>query len=203
MTMEKMNPRFMLLAVMMVVVAAMRIPDAAALTPWSNFTPIGAMGLFGGAYFTKTWKAFGFPLLTLLLSDLVINLFVYDGKYGVMYGSWYWVYSGFCLIVLLGRWLLQKVTVARVIFTGIGASLLYWLVVDFGVFLFGCTNVVTGQTMDHSFTSLVQCYAQGVPYMQNFMAGTLVYSGIMFGLFEWMKAKQPLRYALPETARHA
>lgn len=186
---QKINPRFTILAIMMVAVAALRIPNAAQLNPLSNFTPIGAMGLFGAAYFSKSWKAFGFPLLTLLASDLVINIFVYNGKYGIMYGSWYWVYGGFCMIVLLGRLFLKKVSVKNVLLTCITSSLLYWLIVDFGVFLFGCTDITTGQTMDHSFASLIKCYAQGAPYMKNFLIGTLIYSGMMFGVFEWMKIK--------------
>lgn len=186
---EKTNPRFALLALFMIVVAAMRIPNAAQLTAWSNFTPIGAMGLFGGAYFTKNWKAFAFPLITLLLSDLIINLFVHDGKYGIMYGSWYWVYGGFCVIVLFGKWLIKKVSVKNILIAGVAATLAYWLIVDFGVFLFGCTDITTGQTMDHSVSSLLKSYAQGFPYMKNFFIGTLVYSGIMFGAFEWMKTR--------------
>lgn len=191
MSTQRINPRFAVLTIIMIAVAALRIPNAAQLGPISNFTPIGAMGLFGGAYFSKNWKAFGFPLLTLLLSDLIINVFVYNGQYGIMYGSWYWVYGGFVLIVLLGRLFLKKVNVQNILLTGVAGTLVYWLVVDFGVFVFGCTDITTGQTMDHSFASLIKCYAQGAPYMKNFLTGTLVYSGIMFGVFEWMKTKSP------------
>lgn len=189
MSLQKINPRFAVLAIIMVVVAAMRIPNAAALTPWSNFTPIGAMGLFGGAYFSNKWKALAFPLLTLLISDLVINIFVYNGQYGIMYNSWYWVYGGFVAIVILGRLLLKKVKPLNLLLTGATATLVYWLIVDFGTFLVGCTNIVTGEQMDHSFSSLIKCYAQGAPYMKNFFLGTIVYSSIMFSAFEWMKTK--------------
>ncbi|MEQ1796312.1 MAG: DUF6580 family putative transport protein [Lacibacter sp.] len=191
MTTQKFNPRFAVLAVFILAVAALRIPNAAQLHPLSNFTPIGAMGLFGAAYFSKNWKAFGFPLLTLLISDIIINVFIYNGKYGVMYGGWYWVYGGFCMIVLLGRLFLKQVSVKNVLLTGIGSTLVYWMIVDFGVFVFGCTDITTGQTMDHSFTSLLKCYAQGAPFIKKFLIGTLLYSGIMFGAFEWMKINKP------------
>ena len=101
------------------------------------------------------------------------------------------MYGGFCIIVLFGKWLLKKVSVKNVVLTGVLATLAYWLIVDFGVFLFGCTDITTGQTMDHSFNSLIKCYAQGAPYMKNFLLGTVVYSGVMFGAFEWMKSKNP------------
>ena len=37
------------------------------------------------------------------------------------------------------------------------------------------------------YTSLIAA----IPFERNFLIGTLVYSGIMFGVFEWMKARNP------------
>lgn len=188
---QKINPRFAVLAIIITVTAAMRIWNAADTTPWSSFTPVGAMGLFGGAYFSKKWKAFAFPLAALLISDLIINIVVFGGKYGIMYYSWYWVYGGFCAIVLIGKLLLKKIKVLNVLLASIIATLAYWMIVDFGSFLVGCTDITTGRTLDHSFRSLLQCYAQGAPYIKNFLLGTIVYSGIMFGAFEWLRARNP------------
>jgi hypothetical protein len=188
---EKINPRFAVLALFMIVVAAMRIPNAAQLTPWSNFTPIGAMGLFGGAYFTKTWKAVLFPLLTLLVSDLIIQAFVFNGQYGIMYSGWYWIYGIFILITFIGKWLVKKVTVKNVIIAAITASLTHWLIADFTVWAGGGTDIRTMTPLSRDWAGLQQCYIQGFPFMKNFLIGTLVYSGIMFGIFEWVKQKNP------------
>ena len=43
-----------------------------------NFTPIGAMALFGGAYLSNKYYAFIIPILSLWLSDLIINNFIFD-----------------------------------------------------------------------------------------------------------------------------
>lgn len=112
---EKINPRFAVLIFLMIFVAAMRTSNAASLTPLSNFTPIGAMGLFVGAYFTKQLKAILFSLLTLFASDLIIQVIVLNGKYGFMYSCWYWIYGIFISITFIGKWLLTKVTVKNVI----------------------------------------------------------------------------------------
>jgi hypothetical protein len=191
MSIQKINPRFAVLALFMIVVAAMRIPNAAQLTPWANFTPIGAMGLFGGAYFTKQWKAILFPLLTLFVSDILIQAFVFNGKYGIMYSGWYWIYGIFILITFIGKWLIKKVTVKNVIVAAITASLTHWLLADFTVWAGGGTDLRTMTPLSRDWAGLQQCYIQGFPFMRNFLAGTLVYSGIMFGAFEWMKIKQP------------
>jgi hypothetical protein len=188
---EKINPRFAVLALFMIVVAAMRIPNAAQLTPWSNFTPIGAMGLFGGAYFTKQWKAVLFPLLTLLVSDLIIQAFVFNGQYGIMYSGWYWIYGIFILITFIGKWLIKKVTVKNVIIAAITASLTHWLIADFTVWAGGGTDIRTMTPLSRDWAGLQQCYIQGFPFMKNFLIGTLVYSGILFGVFEWVKQKNP------------
>jgi hypothetical protein len=191
MSIQKINPRFAVLALFMIVVAAMRIPNAAQLTPWANFTPIGAMGLFGGAYFTSKWKTFAFPLLTLLASDLVINIVVFDGRYGAMYSGWYIIYGIFAIVVLLGKWMIKKVTVKNVVLASVTAAVSHWLIADFTAWIGGGTDLRTMTPLTKDWAGLMQCYAQGFPYMKNFLAGTLVYGGVMFGAFEWMKAKSP------------
>jgi hypothetical protein len=189
MTREKINPRFAVLLLFMIAVAAMRIPNASQLTPWANFTPIGAMGLFGGAYFSNRWKAVLFPLLTLLASDLIIQSLVFDGKYGILYSGWYWIYGIFILITFIGKWLATKVTVKNVVLAAITASLTHWLLADFTVWAGGGTDLRTMTPLTRDWSGLLQCYIQGFPFMKNFLAGTIVYSGLMFGIFEWMKAR--------------
>jgi len=188
---EKINPRFTVLALFMIAVAAMRIPDSAQLTPWSNFTPIGAMGLFGGAYFSKNWKAVVFPLLTLFASDLIIQYFVLHGKYGSMYSGWYWIYGIFIIITLMGKWLIKTITVKNVLVSATIAALTHWLLADFTVWVSGGIDLRTMLPLSRDWAGLLQCYIQGFPFMLNFLAGTLVYSLMMFGSFEWMKSRNP------------
>ncbi len=59
---SKFNPRTVILLLIISVAAAIRLlanftPE---LTPIATFTPIGAMALFGGAYFTGKIKPFVF-----------------------------------------------------------------------------------------------------------------------------------------------
>lgn len=191
MSIQKFNPRFAILLILMIAVAAMRIPNAAQLTPWSNFTPIGAMGLFGGTYFTNKWKAFSFPLLTLLISDIVINTVIFDGKYGILYGGWYIIYGIFVLIVLLGKWMIKNVTFKNVIVAATTAAVAHWLIADFAVWIAGGTDLRTMTPLTKDWSGLMQCYAQGLPFMKNFLVGNLVYGGVMFGSFELLQTRYP------------
>ncbi|CAN5480336.1 hypothetical protein BH11BAC3_BH11BAC3_08980 [soil metagenome] len=192
MSTQKINPRIAVLLIIMIAVAAMRIPNAAQTTPWANFTPIGAMGLFGGAYFANKWKAFLFPLITLFVSDLIINNIVFHGKYGVLSGSWYIIYGIFILIVLIGKWLLKNVSVKNVILASVVAALSHWLIADFTVWISGGTDLRTMTPLTKDWAGLIQCYAQGFPFMKNFLLGNLVYGGIMFGSFSLAQQRFPV-----------
>ena len=192
MSAKKINPCFAVLLLLMIVVAAIRIPNAAQLTPWSKFTPIVAMGLFGGAYFTSKWKAFAFPLLTLLISDLIINLFVFEGKYGAMYCGWYVIYGVIALIVFYGKWVLQKVCVKNVLIASVVTVVSHWLIADFTVWIGGGTDLRTMTLLTKNLAGLGQYYVQGFPFVKNFLIGTLLYSGILFGGFELAKQRFPV-----------
>jgi hypothetical protein len=191
MSIQKINPRFAVLALFMIVVAALRISGSASITFWGHFTPIGAMGLFGGSYFTKQWKAVLFPLLTLFISDLVIQSFIFKGQYGIMYSGWYWIYGIFVLITFIGKWVIKKVSVKNIFIAAITASLTHWVLADSTVWVGGGTDLRTMLPLSRDWSGFMQCYAQGFSYMKNFLTGTLLYSGIMFGTFEWMKSRYP------------
>ena len=72
MSVQKINPGTAILLLIMIVVASLRLITHLNhhLSPITNFTPIGAMALFGGMYFKGKLKPFIFPLFTLFLSDL-------------------------------------------------------------------------------------------------------------------------------------
>jgi hypothetical protein len=186
------NPRLLVLLLIIALGAVIRLFNAAEASAISAFTPIGAMGLFGGAYFSKRWKAYVFPLAALLLSDLAVNLIVLKGQYGIMYQGWYGVYAVFALIVFLGQQLLKKVTIANVLIAAVAASFAHWLLTDLMSF-FSPTglDLRTNLPFAKNWDGLVQCYLQGLPFMRNFLAGTLMYSGLMFGAFELAKRRFP------------
>src|SRR5215212_1836295 len=111
MTTQKLNLRTAILLIMILAIGAIRIVfnfnhDISAI---ANFSPLGAMAIFGGAYFDKRWKAIVFPLLTLFISDFILHQTVFKSYgNGILYGGWYWVYSAFLLMTLAGRWIMKR-----------------------------------------------------------------------------------------------
>jgi len=201
MSRQNLQPRFWILVLIVLAAAAVRILNGAEVMPWANFPIIGAIAVFTGSYF-KRWTAVLISLLTLLISDIAINLGVYGGKYGVMHGGWWWIYTIFFLIVIVDWLIMRKVTVSRFIIASVVSSLMHWLLSDFMLWINGSTDLRTLKPLNRDIDGLVQCYVQGIPFLRNYLVGTLVYGAIMFGIFEWIKRSNPSWLAKKEYARH-
>jgi hypothetical protein len=183
----KFNPRNTAVGLIIMVAAALRLyvtlnPDYHSLMV---FTPIGAMALFGGAYFTGNIKPLAFPLLALFLSDLVLSFTVYAPyRNGLLYSGWFWIYLAFALMTVAGKLLLKRVTLRSVVLAILVTVLIHWLVSDIG----GC--VMAGAS-DAFLTVYGRRLVTAIPYELRFLAGTAIYSTILFGMFEWLLAKNP------------
>ena len=192
MALNKINLRTAVLILMIVITAVLRVLyTGKTLSPMADFTPIGAMALFGGSYFKDRWKAYFVPLGILLLSDLVLMQTVYkDFNHGFLYGGWGWIYASFALMVLIGNYV-KKVTVKSVVVAAVAAALTHWIVSDFGVWLGGGTDITTGRPFTRDANGLAMCYYLAIPYMRNMLIGNLLYSALLFGGFELLQKRYP------------
>ena len=181
----KFNPRTALLLVFITAIAVVRVVFNFnyEISSLANFSPVGAMAIFGGAYFNRQWKAFAFPLLMLFLSDFVLHQTVFKAYgNGILYSGWYWVYGAFSLMTLAGRWLLRKVTMKNFILSVLVCVFIHWTITDIGVW-YGSKKFA------QNLEGYVDCLVIAIPYEWRFLTGTLVYGVIMFGLFEWTQRR--------------
>ena len=139
-----------------------------------NFTPIGAMALFSGAYLGKRSLAFVAPLGALLLSDLVLGF----------YHGMPTVYFSVALIVMLGSVALQRVSPLRVGAAAVASSILFFAITNFGMWLFS-------GFYPRTWVGLEACYVAAFPFFQNTLAGDLFYSVLLFGGFRVAELLMP------------
>ncbi len=158
-----------------------------------NFTPIAGIGLFGAAYFSRKYLAFLIPFAAMWISDLVINNVVYPIVYPEFYNGftlftngWYWMYGAFALIIGLGFLTLKKVRPLPLIGTSLLASLVFFLVTNFGSWA-----ISSGTLYAADSSGLIAAYTAGLPFFWNTIAGDLFYVGVMFGSFEWLRMRYP------------
>ena len=149
-----------------------------------NFTPIGAIALFGGAQFSRKYLAFLVPLAAMLLSDFLI------GFHGTMWA----VYLAFILTVAIGMGFLQKITAGWVFGSALLSSALFFLITNFAVW-YGSPGFYP-QTLG----GLGACYAAGLQFYQqtlfgnlflNTVMGDLFFSALLFGSYELIKKRVP------------
>ncbi|MFI5453171.1 DUF6580 family putative transport protein [Pedobacter sp. UC225_61] len=181
----KNSSRTLVLLLLMLVIVGLRViaplsPDFKVI---ANFSGIGAVALFGGAYFKNKFNAFILPLLVLLVSDIGLALTM--GKDYGFYQGWYYTYIAFALIVLVGHLMIKKVNVIAVLTASLTGVLIHWIVSDFGVW-YGSSFY------PQTFAGFWACLVFAIPYELNFLYGTLAYSAIMFFAFESLKAKYPV-----------
>ncbi len=152
-----------------------------------NFTPIGAIALFGAAYFEDKKWALIVPIAALFMSDLLLNNIMYASYYegfAWLTGGFLYIYGSFALVVVFGYYLLKKITVGRVLGGAIGASLIFFIVSNFGVW-------ISSPMYPLSIEGLIACYTAAIPFFHNTLAGNLIYSTVLFGSFEWLRYKYP------------
>lgn len=146
-----------------------------------NFTPIGAMALFGSAYGGRRF-ALTVPLAAMALSDLVIG----------GHATLPFVYLAFLLIALTGIVLFRNgVTFGRAIAGSLSASAILFVVSNFGVW-------AAGNLYPRTAEGLLTAYTMALPFVRNTLLGDLFYVALMFGGYEL--ARRWVRRQAPEAA---
>ena len=149
-----------------------------------NFTPIGAIALFGAAYFPRKWAAMIVPFIAMWLSDLFINNVTYGQYYDrFQWSGSLWIYGAFAIISLMGMATLRRVSAVRVGGSALAASVLFFIVTNFAVW-------ASGSMYPKTTEGLMACFAAGIPFFGNTLLGDLFYGLVLFGTFEWAQARK-------------
>ncbi len=169
----------LIIAIVVIAIVSRIIPH------YPNFTAMGAVALFGGAYLGRK-AAFLVPLAALFVSNLLLNNWIYaefvDGFQLFNVGS-LWIYGAFVLITLLGMGILTKVNPGRFLGASVGAAVIFLLVTNFGVWM---SSVAFPKT----WTGLIACYTAAIPFFWNTLMGNLAFGAVMFGVYEYIRARQ-------------
>ncbi|MBM2814493.1 MAG: hypothetical protein HW421_1255 [Ignavibacteria bacterium] len=166
---EMFNTRFISVSGLILLAALSRLmphPD--------NVTPVTAIALFGGAYFSKKIFAFIVPLAAMLASDLLLGFHV------AMPG----VYLSFAIIVLIGFSLQNKTNVRNILLSTLAGAVIFFIISNFALWAFGTWY-------PHSWTGFIECYAMALPFFRNSIVGDLAYSGVIFGCYALVMRYSP------------
>jgi len=174
------QPRAIVIAGIVIASAALRI----APHPM-NFTPIGALALFGGANFSSKRAAIAVPLLSLAAGD------VFTGFHQLIF----WVYGSFLVSVAIGFWLRRQKSASRIAAATLAGAIQFFLVTNFADWFEAIGSY------PKTAAGLDQCYLAGLPLLGNTLAGDAFYVVLLFGGMALAEKRFPsLREPLPALA---
>ena len=167
-----MNKRILAISAIVFTAAFLRlIPHA------PNFSPIGAIALFGGAYLNRKYLAYLIPFAALLLSD------VFLGFYGI---GMLVTYGAFAVSIFLGSQLKKNLTWYNVAFASVVSSVSFFLITNLVFFYPSAAGLYT-----QNLSGVINCYTAGLPFFQNTLVSDLVYNALFFGSFYLLNVNIP------------
>ena len=180
------------LAISAAVVAVLLLVASRLVPHIHNFSLINASCLFAGAVVMSRFKAFVVPFAAVFISDFAINNFIYPSYYqnsALKIDSWTvlsyqatWHFIAYGLIVCLGitackvlqagKNSLSKTAICSGAF-GATASLLFFLISNFGVWLLG-------DFYPDTLAGLAACFTAAIPFYQSTLVSDLLFTPALF-----------------------
>ncbi|MBJ04704.1 MAG: hypothetical protein CMP65_02225 [Flavobacteriales bacterium] len=136
-----------------------------------NFTAIGAIAVFGGAYISDKKLSFIIPTIIMLISDLLLG---YEIQLSV--------YVSFILMVGCGFLLKKNIKTKNIISIAFLSSIIFFIITNFQVFL-------TSNMYSNDINGLFQCYLLAIPFFTNTLLGNIFYSLLIFHAFDYVKSQ--------------
>jgi hypothetical protein len=140
-----------------------------------NVTPVGASCLFAGSRIGG-YLAYLLPLVVMLATDPIVGHA--GGAHSGYTSASLAIYAAFMINVWIGRRLVRTVTATRVGVAAFLCSLQFFLVTNFAVWFQGAD-----QFYAKTPGGLMECYIAALPFWGRTLAGDLVFSGAIFGVY--------------------
>jgi len=136
-----------------------------------NVTPLGASCLFAGSRIGG-YLSYLLPLAVMLITDPFVGGFSRSSLV---------VYACFMINVWIGRRLVRQVTAARVGGAAFLCSLQFYLLTNLAVWFVSSGGA--RHFYARSLNGLLECYAAALPFWGRTLAGDLLFSGALFGMY--------------------
>ncbi len=128
-----------------------------------NMTPVIAVSILAVTWFKRPVFQFGFPLLIMLLTDMVIGFHLLMPV----------VYLAIMCAGLTGFILKKQSSFSTILGSGLVSSIIFFVMTNFGVW-------VLSSMYPKTVLGLMSCYVAAIPFFHNTVIATV---GILVGVF--------------------
>jgi len=178
----KINGRIILFTVVIIAMATLSKLLFASNLDWSGFSPVIAIALFSGMIVKEKNRSFLFPLLALLISDVLIEVlhragyFPFAGLY-----KYQWLNYALLLLSALAGWMLKGKNYFRIAAGAVMAPTVFFLISNFTVWAGH-----GGYQRPPTFEGLLLCFGDGLPFYKNSLIATLLYVPALLFLYNYI-----------------
>ena len=148
-----------------------------------GFAPQIAMALFAGSISKDKRFAFLFPVLSLLISDLIYQVLYIQGLStikGFYSGQWQ-NYLLIASITIIG-FFINKSKIGQIFIGSLAGAVYFFLISNFMVWVGGGWDI-NNQPYPRSFSGLMLCFSEALPFFKWSVLSTLLFNGVFFGSY--------------------
>ncbi len=173
--------------ILLVIIAALYrvIPDR----PF-GFAPQWAIAIFAGAIIKDKRLALIVPVLCMFFSDMFYQILYSSGLStipGFYEGQWQ-NYILFGLMTFIGM-AIKKINVLSVFIASVTAPTVYFILSN--LILWSGWSGTRGYGRPKTWSGLMLCYNDALPFYKNSIIATMVFSAVLFGTYFLFRKSQP------------
>jgi hypothetical protein len=148
-----------------------------------GFAPQIAMALFAGSVSKDKRFAFLFPVLSLFISDLLYQ-FLYSQGLSTIKGFYSGQWQNYLLIasITVIGFFINKNRISQIFIGSLAGAVYFFLISNFMVWIGGGWDI-NNQPYPRSFSGLMLCYSEALPFFKWSVLSTLLFNGVFFGSF--------------------
>jgi hypothetical protein len=177
--MKLLKSNLLILFILILACALYRVWDSRPM----GFAPQIAMALFAGSISKDKRFAFLFPILSLFISDLLYQ-FLYSQGLSTIKGFYSGQWQNYLLIasITIIGFFINKNKIGQIFVGSLAGAVYFFLISNFMVWVGGGWDI-NNQPYPRSFSGLMLCYTEAMPFFKWSVLSTLLFNGIFFGSF--------------------
>ena len=153
-----------------------------------NVTPLGGSCLFAGSRVAGLW-AYLLPLAVMVATDPIVGHA--GGAFGGYTAASPVIYAAFLINVWIGRTMLREATARRVGVAAFLCSAQFFVLTNFAVWAIGVAQ--HSAYYQPGMAGLIACYTLALPFWGRTLAGDLLFSGALFGMYGLLNSRMRVR----------
>ena len=132
---------------------------------------------------------FVLPILPLFLSDIIYQILYMNGLSSIQgfYDGQWQNYLLFAMLAVFGM-MMKKINVQNVFVASLAAPTVYFILSN--LVLWAGWSGTRGLGRPKTWSGLMQCYTDALPFYRTSLIATLVFSGVLFGTYYLISKKQ-------------